>query len=314
MLNGVILLWFILVALSVAFVIYDGITNTPVSWVQKLAWILVTFYTGPVGLFFYLLACRNPGPGLHDQFTAAHWKQSLNSEMHCLAGDATGIILAAIVVSHLHLANGIDLIIEYLTAFVVGLLVFQALMMRSMYDNNYMKAVKSTFFAETVSMNMVMIGMIPVMVWLMHHWQGADDPTSLTFWFVMGMATLVGGITAYPINSWLVKNKLKHGCMTVADKNIPASTHQHQPTEHVHEHAEKQHHSEEHAHSHAEHQHHSAKADSMQDMHGHNHAQHAHHMMTTLPLHKSVLIIMASYAGLFLAVWFTCAFLAPITF
>jgi hypothetical protein len=70
MLDGVLLLWFILTALSLAFVVWDSVTNTPVSWVQKLAWILVTAYAGPIGLFFYLLACRNPGPGLHDAFTA----------------------------------------------------------------------------------------------------------------------------------------------------------------------------------------------------------------------------------------------------
>lgn len=36
---------------------------------------------------------------MHDAFTEAHWKQSVNSEMHCLTGTATGIILPAIVVS-----------------------------------------------------------------------------------------------------------------------------------------------------------------------------------------------------------------------
>jgi hypothetical protein len=186
--------------------------------VQKLAWILVTAYTGPVGLFFYLLACRNPGPGLHGRFTEPHWKQALNSEMHCLAGDATGIILAAFVVSYFHLPNGIDLILEYLSAFVVGLLVFQALMMRSMYDNDYGKAVRKTFFAETVSMNMVMVGMIPTMVVLMHHLAYGDDPLHPLFWFIRGMATIAGGITAYGINSWLVRNKLKHGCMTLPER------------------------------------------------------------------------------------------------
>ena len=99
--------------------------------------------------------------------------------MHCLAGDVTGIIPAAIVVSHFHLANGTDLVIDYLTAFIVGWQVFQASMMRSMYDNNYLKAGKSAFFAETISMNMVMIGMIPVMVALMHHWQGVNNPLNL---------------------------------------------------------------------------------------------------------------------------------------
>ncbi len=300
MLNGVILLWFILVALSVAFVIYDGLTNTPVSWVQKLAWILVTFYTGPVGLFFYLLACRNPGPGLHDTFTAAHWKQALNSEMHCLAGDATGIILAAIVVSRFHLHNGTDLVIEYVTAFMVGLFVFQALMMRSMYDNNYLKAVTSTFFAETVSMNMVMIGMIPVMVALMHHWQGADDPTNLVFWFSMGLAAIAGGITAYPINSWLVKNKLKHGCMTIPDKNAAMSMHSH---EHPQEHDQ---HSTDGPHQHQQ-------ADENMAHHAHGH-QHSHHSMATLPLQKSIGIILVTFTGLLAAAWLTSVFLAPISF
>ena len=168
MIDGIVLLWFVLVAASLVFVIWDSLTTTPVSWVQKLAWILVVLYTGPVGLFVYLLACRSPGHGWHTAYTAAPWKQAVNSEMHCLAGDATGIILAAVIVSFFDLPNGVDIIIEYITAFVVGLLVFQALMMKSMYGNDYWLAVRKTIFAETVSMNMVMVGMIPAMVILKH--------------------------------------------------------------------------------------------------------------------------------------------------
>ena len=120
MLDGILFLWFTLTGLAVVFVIWDSITSTPTSWVQKLAWILVTVYTGPIGLFLYLLACRSPGRGMHDAFTQVHWKQSVNSEMHCLAGDATGIIFAAFVVSYFGLPNGIDLIFEYVSAFIVG--------------------------------------------------------------------------------------------------------------------------------------------------------------------------------------------------
>ncbi|MFP8874363.1 MAG: DUF4396 domain-containing protein, partial [Myxococcota bacterium] len=207
--------------LSVLFVIWDSLTNTPVSWVQKLAWILVVAYTGPVGLFFYLLACRNPAPGMHDAFTRPLWKQGLNSEMHCLAGDATGIVIAAAVVPAFALANGIDLVIEYSAGFVVGLFIFQALMMRRMYDGNYLQAVRKTFFAEAVSMNMVMLGMIPTMVLLAHWMPGSMDPTRPDFWFRMSMAALVGGVTAFPINRWLVANGLKHGCMTLPDADGP---------------------------------------------------------------------------------------------
>ncbi len=212
-----LILWFVMVGLSLLFVIYDSITNTPVSWVQSLAWVMVTLYTGPVGLVAYLLVCRNPGEGMHDAFTKAHWKQALNSEMHCVAGDATGIILAAVLLFSFGIPSGIELVLEYITGFVCGLFIFQAMMMRSMYAS-YGEAVKRTIFAETVSMNMVMSGMIPVMVTLMYIWPHGRDPAEPLFWFIMGLATIAGGIVAFPINSWLVRRGLKHGCMTIPSK------------------------------------------------------------------------------------------------
>lgn len=224
MFNGILILWFILTILSVIYTAYS-LANTPVSWVQKLGWLLVVFYTGAVGLFFYMLTCRSPGKGMHTEYTKAHWKQAVNSEVHCLAGDATGIIIAAIILSFFTLNNGSELILEYVTAFICGLLIFQAGMMLPMYKNYY-TAVKKTFFAELTSMNMVMLGMVPVMVIMMDHINHARNPAHLAFWFTMGIATIVGGLTAYPINSWLVKHKLKHGCMTIGE-HIQHEEHQH---------------------------------------------------------------------------------------
>ena len=177
---------------------------------------------GPVGLVFYLLACRRPLPGTHDAFTSATWKQALNSEMHCLAGDATGIVVAASILPVFGLTNGWDATVEYLAAFVSGLFIFQALMMVGMYDGDYWKAVRKTFFAETVSMNMVMTGMLPVMLILGMHWPGSEEPQNPSFWFRMSVATIVGGVVAYPINHWLVANRLKHGCMTLPGADTPA--------------------------------------------------------------------------------------------
>ncbi len=284
MLDGVLLLWYILVAGSLTFVIWDSITNTPVSWVQKLAWILVVFYTGPVGLFMYFLTCRNPGPGLHDQFTAAHWKQAFNSEMHCLAGDATGIVLAAIAVSFFALANGDDIVIEYVSAFLFGWLIFQALMMKSMYTDNYALAVRKTFFAETVSMNMVMVGMIPAMVLLKHALPLGRDPLHPHFWFIMGMATLAGGLTAYPINSWLVRSKLKHGCMTLPEKAKGSAKNNDHP----------------------------AMVHGMPPTMGA--IEHGHHEMGVLPLWQAGMFIAATFAILFAVAWLTSVLGAPITF
>lgn len=195
---------------------------------QKLAWILVTAYTGLVGLTAYWFSCRTRRGLSHDESTNKTWQQGVNSEMHCLVGDATGIIISAAIVFHFGFPDGIDLIIEYSSAFIVGLFIFQALMMIDMFHGNYFLAVRKTFFVETVSMNMVMVGMIPVMVILMHFLPEADNPLRLTFWFTMGMATIVGGLTAFPVNYWLVDKNLKHGCMTVHPEGENHEHHSHE--------------------------------------------------------------------------------------
>lgn len=51
MLDGIMVLWFILLMLSLAFIAYD-VREMPIDWVQKLGWVLVVAYTGPLGLFF----------------------------------------------------------------------------------------------------------------------------------------------------------------------------------------------------------------------------------------------------------------------
>ncbi|MEM7444747.1 MAG: DUF4396 domain-containing protein, partial [Pseudomonadota bacterium] len=129
------------------------------------------------------------------------------------------------------LANGWDGILEYLAGFISGLFVFQALMMRGMYDGNYWLAVRKTLFAETVSMNMVMTGMLPVMIILADLIPSSESPLNASFWFRMGIASIVGGIIAYPINYWMVRNHLKHGCMTLPDADGPAPGLGHQSPE-----------------------------------------------------------------------------------
>lgn len=67
-LYGALVLWFILTLLSVIYVIWDQLTNTPSMRIMTLAWALITLYTGPVGLFFYFLSCRQPMTNTHDAF------------------------------------------------------------------------------------------------------------------------------------------------------------------------------------------------------------------------------------------------------
>lgn len=207
--------WFTLAGLSTAYVAVDQFRNNPEPVVMKWGFILVTLYMGPFGLLLYVLADKEPRPGTHEEFTAPLWKQGVGSTIHCVAGDATGIILAAAVTALLGLPMWLDLIIEYLAGFAFGLFIFQSLFMQSMMGGSYWDNVRKTFLPEFISMNAMMAGMAPVMSYLM---MGRDmramEPTELVFWGVMSLGVMAGFALAYPFNVWMVAHGLKHGLMT----------------------------------------------------------------------------------------------------
>lgn len=214
MVDGIMLLWFLLTGLSVLYVAID-IRSTPESPVLKWGFVLLTAYTGPLGAFLYVLGCREPLSGLHERYVAVRWRQVLGSTMHCVAGDGVGILAGAVIASVMQLAGVLDVALEYVLGFAFGWTIFQALFMRGDAGGSYKTALRTTFFPELLSMNVLMAGMVPTMMVAMKHLPGAHQPSRPAFWFVMSMALLVGFVVAYPMNWWLVSRHLKHGMMTV---------------------------------------------------------------------------------------------------
>ncbi len=170
-----------------------------------------------------MLGCREPLPGVHERYTAAQWRQALGSTMHCVAGDGIGILAGAALAATLGISGLAEGVLEYVLGFAFGWPIFQALFMRDMAGGSDVAALKSTFLSELLSMNLLMAGMMPTVMILRRRLPGADNPTTPTFWFVMSMGLLVGFILAYPMNWWLVANKLKHGMMTVRPAHAHAA-------------------------------------------------------------------------------------------
>ncbi len=112
--------WFVLAALSTAYVAWDQFRNNPEPAVMKWGFILVTLYLGPVGLLLYVLADKEPRPGTHEEFIQPLWKQGIGSTIHCVAGDATGIIIAAVITAVIGFPMWVDIIIEYIAGFALG--------------------------------------------------------------------------------------------------------------------------------------------------------------------------------------------------
>ncbi len=171
---------------------------------------------GPIGLLLYVLTDKGPAPGTHEEFVKPLWKQGVGSTVHCIAGNATGIIAAAVVTATLGLPMWIDLIVEYVAGIAFGLFVIQALFMKDMMGGTYLRALRRSFVPEWLSMNMMMAGMAPTMIFLM---MGRDmramQPTEPVFWLVMSLGVVVGFAVAYPVDVWMVARNLKHGLMTV---------------------------------------------------------------------------------------------------
>jgi len=219
MLDGVMLLWFVLTVIALLFVAVD-IRSVPESPVLKWGFVLVTAYTGVLGAFLYVLGCREPLPGLHEQYVATRWRQTLGSTMHCVAGDGVGILVGAVLAPVLGLMGFAEVALEYVLGFAFGWMVFQALFMRDMVGGSYPRSLSGTFIPELLSMNLLMAGMVPAMMLLQMLFGRGTDPATAAFWFVMSMALLVGFVVAYPMNWWMVRYNLKHGMMTVR----PAAT------------------------------------------------------------------------------------------
>ncbi|TPL78942.1 DUF4396 domain-containing protein [Mesorhizobium sp. B2-3-13] len=218
-------IWFSVAAASTLYVGFDQYRNNPEPVVMKWGFILVTLYMGPIGLLLYVLADKEPRPGEHEDFTRPLWKQGVGSTIHCVAGDATGIILAAVITAMLGLPMWLDLVVEYVSGFAFGLFIFQSLFMKSMMGGTYWQNVRKSFLPEFISMNFMMAGMAPVMSFLM---MGRDmramEPTELLFWGVMSIGVIAGFTLAYPANVWLVARGLKHGLMTLHPQTTGTSS------------------------------------------------------------------------------------------
>lgn len=201
--------WLALALLSTMYVASRAIT-APGLVVTRCAWVLATVYTGPIGALLYTLSHGRRRAAAPDTSAEPTWEQALTSSVHCVAGDATGIIAVAAFGGAFSLPMWLDLLLEYVLGFGFGLFVFQALSMKGTPGGSYASAVRRSLVPSWLSMNAMMAGMTPTMVIWMTRDTAAMQPGSTRFWAVMSLATLVGAVATYPLNWWLAAAGATH--------------------------------------------------------------------------------------------------------
>ncbi|KUO97254.1 DUF4396 domain-containing protein [Ferroacidibacillus organovorans] len=204
------LTWIVISVCCTFWLVKDLRHQPEIMSMMKIAWILITLYLGFIGIWLYHRSCREPEPGTHDAFVAPMWKQSVGSVMHCVAGDALGIVAASTVATWLRLPESQSMVVEYIAGFLMGWLFFQTIPMMKMNGTTFKHELKTAFFAEFLSLTFMVIGMFPTMAYFMRIWH-VMSAVDLRFWLIMSISILIGSIVTYPINWWMVRRGMKHG-------------------------------------------------------------------------------------------------------
>lgn len=211
-----LIIWFVSAFLAALWATYDLITNQPMIMpVIKIAWVLIILYLGVIGLALYIFSCRSNQSQVHDEYVAPMWKRALGSTIHCVSGDALGIVIVAVIVSNTRLPMAVEFGIEYVFAFLFGWLLFQVTPIMVFMGKSLREALFAGARAEFVSLTAMVMGMFPTMYVLMKAVSGSSghmpSPLNLEFWGIMTASIAVGFVVSYPASWWLVKVGWKRG-------------------------------------------------------------------------------------------------------
>jgi hypothetical protein len=224
----------ILGIVSLIIVATDVMIHPQKMWIMNIVYPVTALYSGPIGLFFYYKIARNKSvkrminmdmpehdhKTMHDDKNESQhskqisWKSVVKGTLHCGSGCTLGDIIAetlllysAINIVKNKLING--WIIDYILAFVIGI-IFQYSAIKPMKHLSARKALTAALKADAFSLTSWQVGMYGGMAiadfLIFRNRLQANSPI---FWFVMQAAMLLGFVTAYPVNWWLIKKGVK---------------------------------------------------------------------------------------------------------
>ena len=187
--------------------------------IMNVVWPVTALYAGPLALVAYykigrLSAKRFNRPQKDSISQKPYWQSIVVAALHCGSGCTLGDIVAQVVLfffpdvlwgSKLYGEWGID----YIFAFAIGI-VFQYYSIQPMKHLSVKQAIIAALKADTLSLTAWQVGMygwMAICTFLLFDHR-LEASTSL-FWFMMQIAMLLGFVTAYPVNWWLVKKGIK---------------------------------------------------------------------------------------------------------
>lgn len=183
--------------------------------VMNVVWPVTALYFGPLAPVFYFRfgrATRGAPPG--NRPPRPYWEKVFVSATHCGAGCTLGDVIADFAILGLGIslvasAVATSFILDFCAAYVLGVL-FQYLPMRAMGEGR-LPALWKSIKADTASLIAFEIGLFGWMALVRLVWFPGLEADTALFWFMMQVGMVVGFITTYPANWWLIRAGIKHG-------------------------------------------------------------------------------------------------------
>jgi hypothetical protein len=203
----------------------DLIKHPQHMWIMSIVWPITALWSGPLGLYAYYRVGRlstkervkrakergEDPPNKKKPF----WQSVGVGATHCGGGCTLGDICAERFVFFVpivifgHEVFGTWLL-DYALAFAFGV-AFQYFTITPMRGLSMGDGLKTAVKADTLSLTAWQIGMygwMAIALFLLFSPETLK-PTSPVFWFMMQIAMGFGFLTSYPVNWWLLSNKIK---------------------------------------------------------------------------------------------------------
>lgn len=178
-------------------------------WIMNLVWPVSGLYAGPLALWAWYAFGRSS-----DQEHSRIQGIALGVS-HCGAGCTLAdlIVESSLILMPPLMLFGHEIfaawVLDYCAAFLIGI-AFQYFTIKPMSDKSPEQALWAAVKADTLSLTSWQLGMYGWMAIATFAIFGhALDKTGPVFWFMMQIAMLCGFVTAWPVNTWLIRAGIK---------------------------------------------------------------------------------------------------------
>jgi hypothetical protein len=203
----------IMALLCAAGLLVDVLRHPQPMAIMNWVWPITALYGGPLAVWAYVRLGRAV-PATPSAGARPFWQGVTVGGTHCGAGCTLGDIIAevALFLTGFTIAGsmlGTEYVADFALAYILGI-VFQYFAIAPMRGLSFWPGLWAAIKADTLSLTAFEIGLFAWMAltnFVFFH--PPLRPNQVEYWFMMQIGMLIGFVTAYPMNWWLIRAGIK---------------------------------------------------------------------------------------------------------